>query len=107
MSRILSLFLALVGLLQFVMIAVPNVSADAWQPQGRFGKRDGLDELKSALSGLQVPDNLRNVLLFNGRMQYADDPVIHGDGVVCIKTVYTGYYRCMRVINDQETFAHD
>jgi hypothetical protein len=106
MSRTL---FTLIGLLHLVvLLSLPgeiSMEQYAWQPQGRFGKRtgEGLDEIQTALAGLQASDSLRNVLLFNGRRKFADEPTIRGDGAICIKTAHLGYYKCLRVVDDQDT----
>jgi len=92
-------FMSLVALTSLLLPDTCEAGQLQWVPQGRFGKRtDGLEDIKTALTGLQSSDGLRNVLLSNGRMRFAEDPYIQGDGVICLRTAHVGYYRCIRRI---------
>jgi len=98
-SASIVLLLLLATLTSLVLPPASAAAQMSWVPQGRFGKRtESLEDIKAALAGVQETDNVRNILLSNGRMKFADDPYIRGDGVICIKTAHIGFYRCLRRI---------
>jgi hypothetical protein len=79
----------------------------SWMPQGRFGKRfkdsqsiedSAVQALLNTGAELRMSDSVHDLSKPIGKLRFADVPMIQADsdGIFCLQTTFTGYYRCFR-----------